>query len=208
MLPALRGDAETAEILLAALRDMRASEDPQEQALISMVEAFTAAARRQPADALRHARAVLTHAEPLGISAVALRWAWPLAARSAHELGDTAAVRDLLAVLDSYQPGYLARMLQAEGDLARARLPDGDRAVDGDAAGAFIAAIASLRNQSTPYHLAHGLLDHAAWLTTDGDPQAAATAVSEATAIAAKLGCQPLLDRAASLAPATAPLTN
>ena len=42
--------------MLAGLRDLRASEDPQDKALISLVEAFTAAARRQPKDALRHAR--------------------------------------------------------------------------------------------------------------------------------------------------------
>ena len=90
-LAALRGDAATAETMLAGLQDLRASEDPQDKALISLVEAFTAAARRQPQDALRHARAVLAHADALGISDEYLRWAWPLAARAAYELRDTAA---------------------------------------------------------------------------------------------------------------------
>ena len=52
-LAALRGDAAAAQAMLAGLTDLRASEDPQEQALISLVEAFTAAARRQPQAALR-----------------------------------------------------------------------------------------------------------------------------------------------------------
>jgi hypothetical protein len=91
-------------------------------------------------------------------------------------------------------------MLRAERDLARARLAalDADSDTAQDAAGAGLAtAITGLR-QSTPYHLAHGLLDHAAWLTAHGDTDAAAAVISEASAIAAKLGCRPLLDRPAT----------
>ena len=152
--------------MLAALQDLRASEDPQDKALIGIVEAFTAAARGQPENALRHARATLAHADALGISHEILRWAWPLAARAAHDLRDTAATGELLALLDAYQPGHLAPMLRAERDLARARLAasDGDPA----AAASFAAAITSLREHSTPYHLAHGLLDHARYLTAPG----------------------------------------
>ena len=107
-LAALRGDAGTAEAMRTALRIYRSSEDPQDQALTSLLEAFAAAAGRQPPDALRHARTIVAHAEATGISSVAPRWAWPLAARCAYELADTATVRELLALLDSYQPGYLA----------------------------------------------------------------------------------------------------
>ena len=127
-LAALRGDTPTAQAILAGLGDLRASEDPQDQAVIAVVEAFTAAARGQPADALRHARATLDHAGALGISHEYLRWAWPLAARAAHDLSDTATAAELLALLDGYQPGQLAPMLRAERDLARARLA----AADGD----------------------------------------------------------------------------
>ena len=197
---ALRGEAPAAQAVLARLADLRASEDPQDQAFIALVEAFTAAARRQPAAALRHARAALTHAAALGISAEDLRWAWPLAARAAHDLADTAATRDLLALLEGYRSGQLAPMQRAERDLARARLAAADG--DPDAGPAFAAAISGLRELSTPYHLAHGLLDHAAHLSHLGDDQAAATAASEAADIAARLGCQPLLDRAETIRPA------
>jgi hypothetical protein len=198
-LAALRGDVATAAAMLTAVRDLRASEDAQDQSLIGLLEAFTAAARREPADALRHARAILALAEPLGVSAVALRWAWPLAMRCAHDLGDGAAVRDLLALLDSYQPGYLAPMLLAERDLTRARMAARDDA--GDAAAAFQAAIKSLRDGSTPYHLAHGLLDHAEFLLRTGDAEAATAAAEEARGVAGRLRCQPLLDRATALTP-------
>ena len=91
---ALRGDTATAQAALAGLRDMRASEDVQDQEKIVVVEAFTAAARRQPATALRHARAALDQADVVGISHEYLRWAWPLAARAAHDLADTAAAAE------------------------------------------------------------------------------------------------------------------
>ena len=105
-LAALRGDAVTAQAVLAGLRDMQASEDHQDQASVSLLEASTADTRRQPLDALRHARATLAHAGALGISHELLRWAWPLAARAAHDLRDPAA-GELLALLDSYMPGHL-----------------------------------------------------------------------------------------------------
>ena len=192
-LAALRGDADTAETMLGALQDLQASEDPQDRAKISVAEAFTATARQEPGQALRHARDTLAHVGALGISHECLCWAWPLAARAAHDLGDTTAIGELLALLDSYQPGHLAPMLRAERDLARARLADYHG--DPDVMASFTAAIASLREYSTPYHLAHGLLDHAQVLSRWGDTEAAAAAAGEARDIARRLRCRPLLDR-------------
>ena len=197
LLAALHGDAATAETMLTALADLRASEDPQDKALISIVEAFSAVARHHPQDALRHARATLALASALGISHEFQRWAWPLAARAAHDLNDTAATGELLALLDNYQPGHLAPMLRAERDLVRARLAAGDS--DQAASAAFTAAISGLREHGTPYHLAHGLLDHAEHLTRLDDTDAAAAAIREARDIAQRLRCQPLTDRAAAL---------
>ncbi len=85
-------------------------------------------------------------------------------------------------------------MQRAERDLARARLAAAG--ADPDADPAFAAAIDGLRQHSTPYHLAHGLLDHAAHLAARGDTEAAAAAAGEAACIASRLGCQPLIDRA------------
>jgi hypothetical protein len=103
-------------------------------------------------------------------------------------------------MLDGYQPGQLAPILHAERDLARARLTASDGGPAADAA--FIAAIAGLRRHSTPYHLAHGLLDHAEHLLRRDDNEAAAAAIAESRDIADRLRCQPLLDRAADLLPA------
>jgi class 3 adenylate cyclase/predicted ATPase len=197
---ALRGEAPAAQATLAGLGDLRASDDPQDQATIAVAEAFTAAARRQPTAALRHARAALDHAAALGISYEYLRWAWPLAARAAHDLADTATTRELLALLDGHPAGQLAPMQRAELDLARARLAAAGG--DPDSGPAFAAAITGLRQHSTPYHLAYGLLDHAEHLLRMDDHDAAGAAIGEARDIGQRLGCQPLLDRAADLFPA------
>jgi class 3 adenylate cyclase/tetratricopeptide (TPR) repeat protein len=203
-LAALRGDVPAAQAALAGLTDLRASEDPQDTAVVSMAEGFTAAARLQPQVALRHTQTTLADAGALGISHDSVRWAWPLAARAAHELRDTATTGELLTLLGSWQPGHLPPMLRAERDLTLARLAAGDH--DPSATAAFAAAISSLRELSTPYHLAHGLLDHAQHLISLPDPDAAALAVDEARAIAGRLRCQPLLDRAADLATAATPV--
>ena len=199
-LAALRGEVPAAQAILAGLGDLRASDDPQDHAVIALAEALAAPSGREPAAALRHARAALDHAAALGISHEYLRWAWPLAARAAHDLADAATTTELLALLDGYRPGQLAPMQRAERDLARARLAarDGDPA----AAVAFTVAIAGLRQHSTPYHLAHGLLDHAGHLLRRDDHDAAGAAIGEARDIAQRLGCRPLLDRAADLSPA------
>ena len=203
-LAALRGDAAGARAILAGLRDLRGSEDPQDKTLISLVEGLTADASRQPRAALSHAEAILAYVDALGIGSEAIRWAWPLAARAAHDLSDTAAVGELLTLLDAYQPAHLAPMLRAERDLVRARLAASDG--DPSASGAFAAAISGLRELSTPYHLAHGLLDHTEYLTRHEDAEAAVQAIEEARDIAARLRCQPLLDRAADLTRARPPV--
>jgi tetratricopeptide (TPR) repeat protein len=196
-LAALRGDAETARATVAGLGDLRVSEDPQDQANIALAEALTAAAEGQPAAALGCARTALGHADAIGISADMLLWAWPLAARAAHELADTATTSELLALLDRYRPGQLAPMLRAERDLTRARL--GAASDDPGTGAAFAAAVAALRQKSTPYHLAHGLLDHAEHLLRVNDGEAATAAIDEARGIAQRLRCQPLLDRIESM---------
>jgi class 3 adenylate cyclase/tetratricopeptide (TPR) repeat protein len=200
-LAALRGDAMTAGAVLAGLEDLRTSEDVQDKAVLHSLEAFTAAARGQAADALTHARHVLAHADTLGISHESVRWTWPLAARAAHELGDTAAAEQLLAQLGSHPPGHIVPMLRAEQSLVRARLAARSNAPSAEKD--FSAAIVGLREHSTPYHLAHGLLDHAEHLGRHGDTAAASSAVGEARGIAQKLRCRPLLDRAEALSAAT-----
>jgi hypothetical protein len=132
------------------------------------------------------------------------QWMWPLAARAAYELRDTATTGELLGMLDPSQQRHLSPVLRAERDLVRARLAGQDG--DPDARAAFGSSVSGPRELSTPYHLAHGLLDYAEYLTRLGDADAAAEAVTEARDIAQRLRCRPLLDRADAIEPAESPM--
>jgi len=139
----------------------------------------------------------LSHAPAIGIGREQVRWAWPLAARLAAELGRSATLTELLALLDTQPPGQLPPLLRAENDLARARA----KADAGDlrAGRAFSEAVAALRRAASPYRLAWGLLDHAAFLARSGQAAAAHAAAREARAIARRLRCTPLLRSADAL---------
>ena len=193
-LAALRGDAESATGMLAGLRRLRSSEDPQDKVFLNVVEAFAAVALGEQQDALRRARASVDHSGPLGIGFGDTSWAWPLAVRVAHELGDATAVGELLAYVDAHPPGHVPAGLLAERDLARARAAAANG--DGDAGQSLAAAVTAVRANGTPFHLAHALLDHAQYLLGHGDTGAAQAAIDEARSIAGPLRCKPVLDRA------------
>ena len=128
LLAALRGDAGTAQDLPGGLDRHAGQRRSPRESLIGTLEAFTAAARRQQRDALRHARRVLAHADVLGISNDDLRWAWPLAARSACELNDAAARASCLPCSTPIRPGDLPPCCEPNGTWSAARLAarDGD----------------------------------------------------------------------------------
>jgi class 3 adenylate cyclase/tetratricopeptide (TPR) repeat protein len=191
---ALGGDAGLAESVDWQRAELQASEDPQDRGVVTMVGAFVATARRDPAEALRLANVTLSYADAVGIGADAPQWTWPLAARSAHELGDSAAVTKLLDLLDAHRPGEISGIQRAERALVRVRLASGQ--ADPAVTASFAAAIESLRALSTPYHVAHGLLDYGEHLIACGDAAAATLAVAEAREIALRLGAQLVLDRA------------
>jgi uncharacterized protein HemY len=121
-------------------------------------------------------------------------WSWPVAARAAYTMGDEDVTDELLALLDAHPIGHLPPLLRAERDLARAR-QSGARA-EQDADARFATALTMLRRLTSPFHLAHGLLDHADHLTKSGDLAGAAPLIEEARAIAERLRAQPLLQRA------------
>jgi class 3 adenylate cyclase/tetratricopeptide (TPR) repeat protein len=195
-LAALRGDIGRAGVLLDDRTELT-TDDAWDLASISTTRAFLAIADGQPVDALTHATAALDHSRGLGICFEAMRWGWPLAARAAHDIGDAEAAHQLLARLDAYPAGHHPPMLRAERALVEARLAARDD--QSTAADRFAAAVEMLRSMSTPYHLAHGLIDHAEFLTRTSDLAGAGMALDEAGDIAQRLGCEPLRDRMAQL---------
>jgi class 3 adenylate cyclase/tetratricopeptide (TPR) repeat protein len=194
-LAALRGDGEQASAILTSLASARTTERVDDRAYAALLEAFIELALGRPADALAHARSVLSFAPAIGIHREQVRWAWPLAARLAAELGDSAALAELFVLLDAQPPGQLPPLLRAEDSLARARAAAS--AADPGAGSAFTDAVAALRHTASPYRLAWGLIDQAAFLAGTG--QAVPARAAEARAIAIRLRCQPLLRRADAL---------
>jgi class 3 adenylate cyclase/predicted ATPase len=194
ILAAMRGDAALATQALPVVSKLRASEDQQDQAIVYLVHAFIASASGQLDDVMRDAQQLMDRIESLGIGAETVRWAWPLAARTATELNDPDTVSQLISLVDGFPRGHLPPILRAERDLAIARL----QASNGDlTAGELLRdAIGQLRAVGSPYHLAWGLVDFADYSHDVGDAVAAAEAVREAREIATRLGIQPILDRA------------
>ena len=194
-LVALRGDVDaTQQLLDAGLDRFRESEDPQDLSAAQLIDALQASAIGDDAAALAHAHAPVAFERELGIGAETVRWAWPLAARSAHNIGDRATEQKLLDGLDQHPVGKLPLVLRAERDLVRARLTAGSD--DIGAARLFERAVEAYRKIPALFHLAHALLDHAEFLGTTGDRTGAEVAVTEAAQIADRLGARPLARRA------------
>jgi tetratricopeptide (TPR) repeat protein len=194
----LRGDVAVGrELLDSGLDRFRASEDPQDLSAVLLIEAQLAAATGDHAAALEHALASVDYERDLGIRGEPIRWAWALAARSAHNVGDAVAEQKLLDGLDAHPIGKLPLVLRAERDLIRARLTAGSD--DAEAGRLYVRAVEAYRKIPALFHLAHALVDQAEFLATVGDRSGAELALTEGAQIADRLGAKPLARRAASV---------
>jgi tetratricopeptide (TPR) repeat protein len=193
-----RGDVEAAYAMRERMGHMLTSEDPQDRAYTAIVDALIALVERRTDTVLNKAKEALAYWEAIGLGSDSTRWGWSLAARAAHELGDDAEVDALLTEFEVFQRGELPPMVHAELPLARARRVG--RKGDPDARGQFDRAVAELRVRSTPFHLAHGLLDYADFLAGTGDSDSAAALMDEAKQIGERLGGEPLVRRATDVA--------
>ena len=191
-LAALRGDLAAATVH-GALPSCRQSEEPQARSEALLVDALMAGAAGHDADALAFAQEVVALEQALSLTHELYCFAWSTAVRAAFELGDLAAIEELVARLDAHPIGHIPSLLRAERGLARARLRAARRADDADAA--LAAAVLQLRAAGSPYHLAHALLDQAQYRVETGIDDAEPL-LAEAGAIAGSLRAQPLAARA------------
>ena len=198
LLRAFRGDLKgVADLLPASEQDWLDTEDSQDIAAAATALAAAAACGGEHPRALAKAQRALSYADALGLRHEGIRWAWPLAGDAALALGELAELDQLIQWLDNHPPGQVPAVLRAEQLRVHAKLlavkqdPQADAAFD-DATRAF-------RELRSPYHLAVGLLDHAEHIA-NGDLRTAQLVAAEADAIARRLGAQPLIDRAHSLA--------
>ena len=196
LLAGLRGDPQHATAAQAAVGAWRASEDPQDQTCLALIDTAAALASHDTAGVLGHALTVLDHSDHLGISHDTVRWAWPLAARAARTLDDTPTVNRLLALLDTHPAGHQPPVLRAQRQLHTAlAAADTTDAPTADLIAAVADAVQAVREAGNPYHHAHALIDHAALLIRAAQP-GAQDLLDQAAAIADQLGCPPLHQRA------------
>jgi class 3 adenylate cyclase/tetratricopeptide (TPR) repeat protein len=194
LLEALRGNVEACGPLVAMVETMADSEDPQDRSTIAMTRCIIAAGQGDSHRAAEQGRVAITEGEKAGVASEGIRWCWPIAADAAFELHDLDEVQRLLAWADSKPEGHLHPVVRADRLRIKARL----LAERGDATAAetFDAAVRTLREMQTPYHLAIALLDQAGYLADAGDGEQAQRLTDEAQLIAERLGAQPLLARA------------
>jgi hypothetical protein len=138
----------------------------------------------------------LDHTDHLGIGAESIRWAWPLAARAARTLADTATLDRLLVLFDTHPLGHQPPVLRAQHQL-HAALSAADPPTPGQIA-TVADAVDAVRQAGNPYHHAHALIDYAEVLARAGADGVDA-ALAEVGAISQRLGCPPLRARAASV---------
>ena len=151
LVSAMRGDGRQAREALP--EDEGADGDPQELAYHAYSLAVVTEAEGDLPAALRHARRAAQVLSAPTMDPFVL--AWPLAVRAAHELGDRAALDELLALLDGRYDGEIPLLVRAERRLAdRPAVPDAEGRV-----AAVEDAVTDLRAVGSPYHLSLALLD-------------------------------------------------
>jgi class 3 adenylate cyclase/tetratricopeptide (TPR) repeat protein len=195
-LMAFSGDRPGLDVALATL-ESGVTEDQQDQAATATALAARAALAGDTVEALRHALHALEFGDTLGLHSDTVRWAWPIAADAALDLGDRPEIVRLLDWLDGHRPGNVPAVLRAEQQRIRARLLATEN--EPSAAEQFESAANTLRSLNLPYHLAICLLDAAEYHASTGDERQAVLLATEAGALADELGARPLIERAARL---------
>jgi class 3 adenylate cyclase/predicted ATPase len=193
----MRGDLAGLAPLLPAMVRGQHTEDPQDAAEAATALAAAAAAGSDHAGAFAYARQALANAAILGPRHDGIRWAWPIAADATLALDLSDELSQLLVWIDERPPGQVPAVLRAE----RLRLLGRSQARRREPAAraTFDAAVQAFREVGSPYHLAVGLLDSAEHRAAVDGVEAAALEITEAQAIAVRLGAGPLIERASVL---------
>ena len=135
----------------------------------------------------------------LGIAHEAVRLAFPIALEAAIDTGDPQEADRLADLLATRPTGEIPPFLRAQVARARALLT----AAGGDDAGVeenLIAAESTLRDLGYPYWTARAQLDRAEWIAGKGRQVEAASIANQAAEIFERLGTQPMLLLARTIA--------
>ena len=185
-----RGDLAEARARLEGRSHLREIDDNQARSAYMLHEAQVLRTEGKPRAALEPLEAVLAM-EELGITFLTVKLAVVEALEAAFELGDTAKVEELLAMVESLRPGERPPLLEAHAFRFRSKL-------SGDEAG-FERAAARFRELEMPFWLAVTELEHAERLAERGAATEAEPLLAEAAEIFERLGAKPWLERAGTV---------
>jgi class 3 adenylate cyclase/tetratricopeptide (TPR) repeat protein len=184
-----QGRVEEAQELMERETWQRDAEQADVSASFAAVEARLLRARGRPVEALGTADRGLAHRGELGIGNHWVKRCLVEALEAALELDDVARARELLALLDGFQPGDLTPTVAGLRARFHARL--GDRDPDGD----FREAEGVFGEHELVFRRAVTQLEHAEWLVEQRRGDEAAPLLAEARATFERLEAAPWLER-------------
>jgi class 3 adenylate cyclase/tetratricopeptide (TPR) repeat protein len=193
-----RGQPAEAESVLATFEWARDAEQPELRAFVAAVEARLLRARGRHAEALAAAERGLVLRRELAITNTRVKRCLVEALEAAFSLGDLRKAEELMASLETLQPGELTPFLRAHRARFRARL-DAARGNDDRVDGNFRSAAAVFREFGFAFYLAVALLEHAEWLAARAQTAQAEPLLAEARETFERLEAGPWLDRADQL---------
>jgi hypothetical protein len=198
-----RGDVAAVKRMTAEIAPLSGSQDPQDILNIALADVLLAAAEGRGQVALDSTWTILDGSHSSEVSAEFFRYAVPIALDIAFALDGLDEVRRLTAWIRSVPRGQHHPLTASAADLAEARMLSRDS--DPAAEVAFATAVSQAREYGSQWHIADALLRWAEHrrATGNGDGDGFQSLVAEARAIADRLPCPPLLDRADALSTAS-----
>jgi tetratricopeptide (TPR) repeat protein len=192
-----RGDLEPADARLAAADKLRGSDNPQSRVSHALVEARLLRAHGRPSDALAAAERGLAALGELPITDAQIKGALIEAIEAALAVPDLAKAEELLAILDSLDPGQLTPLLDASKARFHARI-DAARGRDDGIEDRFLRATALFDEFDMVFHCAVTQLEHAEWLVGQDRGDEADPLLAEARQTFEQLQATPWLERVAA----------
>jgi hypothetical protein len=193
-----RGELNEAESLLHDLGAAEESDDVQGRVQYASSAGLLLTARGRHREALETIRA---RTSELGIDNLIQKEAVVNALDAALMASSDDDAEELLAMLESLQPGEFTPYLRAQASRLRARFQT-SKGSDEEVEAGFKLAAGLFRELSMPFWLGTTLLEHGEWLVRAGRTAEAEPLLSEARDIFQRLEARPSLERLSALLPA------
>jgi tetratricopeptide (TPR) repeat protein len=191
-----RGDREAARTVLRSANALRLSDNPQLATAYAVAEARMLRAEERPIDALASAERALSTLGQLPVTDTSLKMAVVEACEAALTLSDLGKSEEVLAILESLDPGLLTPFLQAQRTRLRARL-DAARGDHAKVDEGYLRAANLFRELGLVFYLAVTQLEHAEWRFEQGRDDDARPLLVAARETFEHLRATPWLERAA-----------